>query len=496
MDIDHDGLQLVIDLRRCEDGMSRILPHLDAGAGYAAGIGRLGRSHDDAVLHQVGDSIVGRRHVGTLAQEPAAVGHHLFRILQVNLVLRRARDVQIGLDAPRLLASIERSAGELLRIRRADILAGAAKRQQVILLLPACNAVRIVDVAVRTGDGDDLRTELIQLAAGAPGHIAESGERHGLALQLLAAVLQHLPGKEDDTVAGRLRPTRQTAEGETFSCDHALVAIGEPLILPEQIADLPGPHAQVAGGHIRMRPDMAEQLRHEGLAETHHFRVGLAVGIEVRAALAAADGQTRQAVLEDLLESQELDDAGIDIRREPQAALVRPEGAVKFVAIAPVHLHFAVVIDPGHPEADAPLRLDEALDEAGLDVFRMGFQNRLDRGEDLLDRLQKFRFARVSLLCDLDVLFYKLSHGFRNLHSKNIHMHDDVGVGPARVGRSKPKLTIALSPPLVNKCIQCAWRFFWFFAIRLARPEGSEDRAVRRAGPACQGCLSRVRVSE
>jgi hypothetical protein len=51
------------------------------------------------------------------------------------------------------------------------------------------------------------------------------------------------------------------------------------------------------------------ELSHEALAECHDFSVALPLGIEISAAFAAADRKTGQAVLEALLETEELDDA-------------------------------------------------------------------------------------------------------------------------------------------------------------------------------------------
>ena len=51
---------------------------------------------------------------------------------------------------------------------------------------------------------------------------------------------------------------------------------------------------------------------------------------------------------------------------EAQAALVRADGAVELHAVAEVHLHLALVIDPGHAERDDALGFYEALDELGL----------------------------------------------------------------------------------------------------------------------------------
>ena len=57
---------------------------------------------------------------------------------------------------------------------------------------------------------------------------------------------------------------------------------------------------------------MARQLSHEGLAKTHDFGVAAAVGVKVATTLTAADTLIGQGVLEDLLKTQELDDACVN----------------------------------------------------------------------------------------------------------------------------------------------------------------------------------------
>ena len=69
------------------------------------------------------------------------------------------------------------------------------------------------------------------------------------------------------------------------------VLAGEALVLAVQVADLAAAHADVAGGHVAVGADVAVQLSHEALAEAHDLIVALALGVEVAAALAAADGQ-------------------------------------------------------------------------------------------------------------------------------------------------------------------------------------------------------------
>ena len=59
-------------------------------------------------------------------------------------------------------------------------------------------------------------------------------------------------------------------------------------------------YADIACRYVRVSADVSVELGHEALAESHNFSVGFALGIEVGAALAAADGKAGQGVLEDL----------------------------------------------------------------------------------------------------------------------------------------------------------------------------------------------------
>ena len=50
---------------------------------------------------------------------------------------------------------------------------------------------------------------------------------------------------------------------------------------------------------------MAVQFRHETLAEPHDLIVAAALGVEIGAALGAAHGKAGEAVLQNLLKTQE-----------------------------------------------------------------------------------------------------------------------------------------------------------------------------------------------
>ena len=57
-DVDHDSLELRINLFLSEDSVLSVLAHLDAGASYAACVSSLGRTDNNAVLLEILDSMI------------------------------------------------------------------------------------------------------------------------------------------------------------------------------------------------------------------------------------------------------------------------------------------------------------------------------------------------------------------------------------------------------------------------------------------------------
>ena len=125
-------------------------------------------------------------------------------------------------------------------------------------------------------------------------------------------------------------------------------------------------------------------------------------GIEIRSALAAAHGEGGEAVLEDLLEREELQDAEGDGRMEAEAALVRPDGAVHLNAEAAVDVDLPLVVHPRDAEHDDAFRLHHALEDLGAAVLRVTLEHEFQGLRDLFDGLMEFRLAGVFCLdlCD------------------------------------------------------------------------------------------------
>ena len=245
---------------------------------------------------------------------------------------------------------------------------GAHLEDEVQLL--ADDAVGIVDVAVGTGEVGDLGAQLSSLLHDAPAHVAVAGNGDALALDGLALVLEDFLQIIDSAVAGSLGTDQRAAVAEALTGENAVLPSGlDALVLAVEEADLAAAHADITGGNVHIGADVTPQLGHKGLAEAHNFHIGLADGAEVGAALAAADGQRGQAVLEGLLEAQELHGVQGDVAGKTQAALVGSDGAVELDAEAAVDMGLAGIVHPGHTELDLTIGLAHSLQNGVLLVL-------------------------------------------------------------------------------------------------------------------------------
>ncbi|CVN75064.1 Uncharacterised protein [Streptococcus pneumoniae] len=330
-----------------------------------------------------------------------ALGHGLHPVLQqgprgglVELVLGGTRQGHGALDVP------DAAAGHVAGPPAAALgVLGDAGTLDLLDLLEQVQveAVRVHDVARGVGRGEHGGPERGGLLRGVDGHVAGAGDQHLLTVHGFAARAQHGVDEHHGAVAGGLSADQRAAPRQALAGEGAgLEAVGQSLVLAEHVADLAGAHADVTGRHVRVLTDVAMQLRHEGLAEPHDLAVGLAGGVEVRAALAAADRHAGERVLEDLLEAQELDDPEVHGGVEAQPALVRAERRVELHAEPAVDLHDAGVVDPRDAEDDLALRLAEAVHDPGLDVLGVALHHRSQRLEHLGHRLVELGLAGVA----------------------------------------------------------------------------------------------------
>ena len=146
---------------------------------------------------------------------------------------------------------------------------------------------------------------------------------------------------------------------------------GELLVHSKQIADLTTAHTDVAGRYVHVRTDYLEQFAHKGLTETHDLCIALSTGGKIGTTFATTHGKRGKRILEGLLEPEELQDGKVYRRVETQSALIRTDGTVELYAVADVHLHFSLVVNPRYTEGGDALRFHNALDDLCLLKLRM-----------------------------------------------------------------------------------------------------------------------------
>src|SRR6185503_9604556 len=103
---------------------------------------------------------------------------------------------------------------------------------------------------------------------------ARSRYGHRLALEALAACLQHLVGEVHATVARRLGTNERAAPAEPLAGEHPFERMGQLLVLTEEVPDFAPADADVSRRHVDVGADVPIELVHEALAKPHHFIVG------------------------------------------------------------------------------------------------------------------------------------------------------------------------------------------------------------------------------
>ena len=132
--------------------------------------------------------------------------------------------------------------------------------------------------------------------------------------------------------------------------------------------------------------------------------------IKVRAAFAAANRQSRQRILVDLLKCEEFQNIERHAWMEAQTALVWSERAGHLYTKPTVDLDLALVVHPRHAECDDAIRLDHALKNLVLLVLRMLLQKRNDGCQNLGNCVLEMRLIGIALRYQIeniiDILFH------------------------------------------------------------------------------------------
>ena len=99
---------------------------------------------------------------------------------------------------------------------------------------------------------------------------------------------------------------------------------------------------------------------------------------------------------------------------EPQAALVGSDGTVELDTVAVVYLHLPLVIHPGYPEHNHPLRGGQPLQKSIFAKSRLVLLNHNGQGfQHLSNGLDKLRLVGILLFHTLQY-FVHIAHGCKH----------------------------------------------------------------------------------
>ena len=313
----------------------------------------------------------------------------------MDVVLHSRRHNDVSLLAPRFFAREELYA-EFISIVFNAVVAACTHFEQVVNLFFRCNAFGIIDVAIRTGEGNNFSAEFSSFLADTPGYVTEACGSDGLAFDILAVVLEDIFEEVNSAVARSFRTDEGTAVAEAFTCEDAIFeAAFQAAIFTIKVTDFTAANAHVTSGNVDIGTNVTIESLHEALAETHDFSIGFASRIEVGTAFSAADRKTRQGILEDLFETEEFDDAGVNVLLETKAAFVGPDSAVELETVTGVRMIFAFIVLPYNAEGELAFRFNDTVEEVEFFIFRMTFYDGIQGRENFFDGLDEFRFVSV-----------------------------------------------------------------------------------------------------
>lgn len=343
--VDHDVLQLLVDLLGGPGLSLGVLGHLQAGDGDTTAVGGLTWGVPDGGAEGGGrlslgledvDGLLGGAHVGALGDELAAGGNQSLGLLTGDLVLggRRQGDVD-GADVdPRSLAWQVLALGGLGGER---LVGGNDLLQGLELELGGLDGVDLLrrdtllvdDGARGVRERHDGGAQLDGLQGSVLGNVTGPGDGDpltGKGLLAVGGLFDHLLDVVDKTVPGGFWSDQGAAPGQALTGEDTFPLVLHLLVGAEHEADLSATGTDVTGRHVCELTDVSGQLSHECDTESSDLVVGLALRVEVGATLTTAHWEAGQSVLEDLLVPQELEDREVHRGVQSQPALVWAQG--------------------------------------------------------------------------------------------------------------------------------------------------------------------------
>jgi len=129
---------------------------------------------------------------------------------------------------------------------------------KVVPLFLSADPVRIIDIAIRPGNGKHLSTALASFHACAPCYIAKTRYGHCLSFYCVAHGLEHFFSKIHRAEAGGFWSNKRTSKSQSLASKDTRELIRDSLVLAKHIAYLTAAYSNVACRHICICAYIAE----------------------------------------------------------------------------------------------------------------------------------------------------------------------------------------------------------------------------------------------
>ena len=397
----HDALEAAVDLLAGPGDTGRVLGHLETGDSDTTSVGGLTGGVPDGSGTLVGltvgledvNGLLGGTHVGTLSDELAASGDQSLGLVTGNLVLGGGGESDIdatsnvgpgaGTGDVLELGGESSLGGELGDLLTLDLDGG----DLVDLLGGEATLLTVEDEStLGVGEGDDGAAQLDDLQSGVLGNVTGTGDGNALAsegLLALGGVLDHVVDVVDDTVTGGLGTDERTTPAAALTGENTLPLVADLLVLAEHETDLTTSDTNVTSGNVSVLTNVLAELSHERDTEATDLVVRLALGVEVGTTLTTTHVEAGQGILEDLLETQELQDGQVDGGVETETTLVGAESGVELNTETAVDLDVALVILPDDTELNNALRDGDNLESLAVLGLLLEKSGVLEGGSEL-----------------------------------------------------------------------------------------------------------------
>ena len=236
--------------------MHCILSHFKTGSCYTACIDCFTRTIHDTCSKECINGFGAASHIRYFTYTHHSVSNQLSGIFFVHFILSGARHSDIYFLFPRLFTRVESCIRIFFGVRSYNVITTGTKFEHIVYFLTG-NTIRVIDVAVRTGNGNHFGTQFCSFNSSTPCHISETGDSHCFTFKTGPFIFQHLLNEIAGAKTGSFGTDTGTAELHAFTGESTGMFARQLFIHTKHIAYFTTSYTYVTSRYIHIRTYMA-----------------------------------------------------------------------------------------------------------------------------------------------------------------------------------------------------------------------------------------------